>query len=72
MSAKLSCPYCGSQHLDQPKSALSHGAEQLIALGYKVPEIQNCLDCHATLAPTRFVTGSPEWQKQHDFALSAR
>jgi hypothetical protein len=52
------CPYCGSSNLDDPKPLVSDGAEELAKLGIKVPHIQMCKNCDATLSPESFVPGT--------------
>ena len=55
------CPYCGSIRIDRPQPLLTSGAEEMAALGIQVPMIQQCQDCKATLNPSAFVVGSPDY-----------
>ena len=64
----MKCPYCHSLHLSESKSVLAHGAEALRALGIKVPQIRQCLDCTATFSEDVFDVESPKWVAQHTMA----
>ena len=55
-------PYCGSVQISQAQSSVTHGAEELIALGIKVAMIRQCQCCTATLRPEAFIVGSPAYK----------
>ena len=54
----MECPYCGNKHNFSEPVPLCTGMPK--NLGIKVPLIQQCLACSATLSPAAFRLGTPE------------
>ncbi len=59
----MTCPYCGSTKGFSDPVPLCKGMPE--ELGIKVPKIQQCLACKATLSPQAFQSGTARYAKHH-------
>ncbi len=69
------CPYCGNREQSlflPPKPLVSEASYAVLQrLGLDIPSIQMCKRCNATLAPSAFVAGTPQYAEAYARVHSA-